>query len=79
LIETVKSNHMKQFSVGQKWIRSDPIYGTFFGQVIEILERGTFGTVIITDKHGNIVDTFIGSAAAFQARGEWQLMREQTG
>ena len=67
---------MKRFSVGQKWGTSDAIYGTFFGEVIEISNEGRWGTVVITDDQGNVLDTFSGCAAAFQASGEWQLIEE---
>jgi hypothetical protein len=56
---------------------SDPVHGTFFGDVIEVFDDGASGSVIITDDQGNIVDTFAGSAAAFQASGEWQLIEAQ--
>jgi hypothetical protein len=60
--------------VGQKWRNDDAIFGTFFGEVIEISDRGRQGTVVITDDRGNEVDTFFGTAVAFQASGEWQLI-----
>ena len=56
---------------------NDPVHGTFFGEVIEVSDDGISGSVIITDDQENIVDTFIGSAAAFQASGEWQLIETQ--
>jgi len=62
--------------LGQKWVNKDPIYGTFFGEVIETSAQGRRGTVVITDDRGNVLDTFSGSAAAFQASGEWQLIEE---
>ena len=65
-----------RFFVGQKWINKDPIYGTFFGEVMEISGEGRRGTVVITNDRGNVLDTFSGSAAAFQASGEWQLIEE---
>src|SRR5947209_19409561 len=40
---------MKQFSVGQKWVMTDTVYGQFFGEVIEISVEGRVGTVVITD------------------------------
>jgi hypothetical protein len=64
------------FSLGQKWINKDPFYGTFLGEVIAISAQGRRGTVVITDSQGNVLDTFIGTAAAFQATGEWQLIDE---
>jgi hypothetical protein len=63
---------MKRFSVGQKWVNKDPTYGTFVGEVIEIADEGQRGTVVITDCRGNVLDTFSGRAANFQATGEWQ-------
>ena len=65
-----------RFLVGQKWINKDPIYGTFFGEVMEISGEGRRGTVVITNDRGNVLDTFSGSAEAFQASGEWQLIEE---
>ena len=40
---------MKQFSVGQKWVMTDPVYGQFFGEVVEISDEGRSGIVVITD------------------------------
>jgi hypothetical protein len=34
---------------------------------------------VITDDQGNVVDTYSGSAATFQASGEWQLIVPQLG
>jgi len=51
---------------------TDPVFGTFFGEVIEISDEGRSGTVVITDERDNVVDTFTGTAADFQASGEWQ-------
>ena len=65
-----------RFSVGQKWRNNDAIFGPFFGEVIEIYGRGRRGIVVITDDQGNVLDTFSGSAAAFQSSGEWQLIEE---
>ena len=65
--------HMEHFSVGQRWITRDDIFGTFLGEVIEVSDYGRLGVVIITDDQGNEVDTFRGSAADFQASGKWQL------
>jgi len=53
---------------------ADATFGTFFAEAIEVLEDGISGTVIITDEKGNIVDTFTGTAAEFQASGEWCLL-----
>ena len=64
---------MNRFSVGQKWIMTDAVYGTFFGVVIETFDRGQSGTVIITDEQDNVLDTFTGNAADFEASGEWRL------
>ena len=63
---------MKRFSIGQKWVMTDPVFGSFFGEVIEISDEGRSGTVVITDGRDNIVDTFTGTAADFQVSGEWQ-------
>jgi hypothetical protein len=63
---------MKRFSIGQKWVMTDPVFGNFFGEVIEISDEGRSGTVVITDEQDNVVDTFTGTAADFQASGEWQ-------
>jgi hypothetical protein len=65
---------MKRFSVGQRWVNEDAMYGRFFAQGIDIADEGRRGTVIITDRRGNVLDTFSGTAAAFQASGEWQLI-----
>jgi hypothetical protein len=67
---------MKRFSVGQKWVSEDAIYGRFFGEVIETSDQGRRGTVVITDDQGNVLNTYSGSAATFQASGEWQLIEE---
>ena len=67
---------MKRFSVSQKWGNQDPIYGKFFGEVIETSDQGWRGIVVITDCQGNVLDTFSGSAATFQASGEWKLIEE---
>jgi hypothetical protein len=70
---------MEQFVLGQKWLMSDAIYGNFIGEVVEVSDHGASGAVVITDERGNIVDTFVGSAAAFQASGEWQLISVKVG
>ena len=64
---------MKRFSVGQKWVMTDPVFGTFFGEVVEISDEGRSGRIVITDDQSNVVDTFTGSATDFLASGEWQL------
>ena len=64
---------MKHFSVGQKWVARDAIFGTFFGEVTEVSDDGKSGIIVITDDRGNVLDTFSGSAADFQTSGEWQL------
>jgi len=51
------------FVVGQKWIMADAIFGTFTGEVIEVSDDGA-------------LDTFTGTAAAFQASGEWRLVEQ---
>ena len=65
--------HMEHFSVGQRWIARDAIFGTFFGEVIEVSDDGQSGIIIITDDRDNMLDTFSGSAADFQASGKWQV------
>jgi hypothetical protein len=65
---------MERFSVGQKWKATDAVFGTVFGEVIEISDDGRSGTVVITDDQSNVVDTFTGTAADFQASGKWQLI-----
>jgi hypothetical protein len=65
---------MQEFVLGQKWIMADALFGTFIGEVIEVSEGGMSGSVLITDDQGNEVDTFTGSAAEFQASGEWRLL-----
>jgi hypothetical protein len=45
---------MKRFSIGQKWVTSDTVYG----EVIEVFDEGESGIVIITDEHGEMLDTF---------------------
>ena len=65
---------MQEFILGQKWIMVDTTFGTFFAEVIEVSEDGMAGTVIIEDDQGNEVDTFAGTAAEFQASGEWRLL-----
>jgi len=65
---------MQEFVLGQKWIMADALFGTFIGEVIEVSEGRMSGSVLITDDQGNEVDTFTGSAAEFQASGEWRLL-----
>ena len=67
---------MQEFVLGQKWVIKDAVSGTFSGEVIEVFEDGAPGTVLITDDQGNEVDTFAGTAAEFQASGEWRLLDE---
>jgi hypothetical protein len=68
---------MRRFSVEQNWVATDAIYGTFFGEVMEVSEEGRWGVVVITDSGGNVLDTFDGSAAEFQLSGEWQLADQE--
>ena len=67
---------MKRFAVGQKWVAEACMYDRFLGEVIEIADHGRRGSVVITDDQGNVLDTYSGTAAAFQASGEWQLIEE---
>ena len=67
---------MRKFILGQKWIMADADFGTFIGEVIEACEDGALGAVLISDDQGNDVDTFTGTAAEFQASGEWRLREE---
>ena len=64
---------MENFSVGQKWVAQDAVFGTFFGEVVEVSDDGRSGIVVITDDRDNELEIFSGSAADFQASGEWQL------
>jgi hypothetical protein len=68
---------MSDFSVGLKWVMADPIFGIFYGEVVEISDDGLSDTVVITDDEGNDLDTFIGSAAEFRVSGEWQLVGQE--
>jgi hypothetical protein len=68
---------MKRFAVGQKWVAEAAVYGRFLGEVIEISAEGRWGTVVITDDQGNVLDTCNGSAVAFQVSGEWQLTEQK--
>ena len=65
---------MQEFVLGQMWTMADALFGTFIGEVIEVSEDGMSGSVLITDDEGNEVDTFTGTAAEFQASGEWRLL-----
>ena len=67
---------MKEFFLGQKWIMIDAVFGTFIGEVIEVSDDGASGTVLMTDDQGNEVDTFTGTAAEFQASGEWRVLEQ---
>ena len=67
---------MREFVLEQKWMMADAVFGSFFGEVIEISEGGASGTVLIMDGPGNEVDTFTGTAAEFEASGEWRLREE---
>ena len=67
---------MKRFSVGQKWINEATLQDRFFGEVIETSDQRRRGTVVITDDQRNVLDTYCGSAATFQASGEWRLIEE---
>jgi len=59
---------MLEFILGQKWILSDEVFGTFMAEVIELSDGGAWGAVLITDDEGNEVDTFTGSVAEFKPR-----------
>jgi hypothetical protein len=65
---------MFEFILGQKWMMSDEVFGTFVAEVIEVAEGGALGVVLITDDEGNEVDTFTGSVAEFQASGAWRVL-----
>jgi len=67
---------MQEFALWQKWIMTDALFGTFIAEVIEISEDAISGALIIRDDQGNEVDTFTGTAAEFQASGEWRLLEE---
>ena len=67
---------MKEFFLGQKWIMIDAVFGAFIGEVIEVSDDGASGTVLMTDDQGNEVDTFTGTAAEFQASGEWRVLEQ---
>ena len=67
---------MQGFVLGQKWVITDALFGTFIAEVIEVSEDGVSGTVLIEDGQGNEVDTFVGTAAEFQASGEWRLLHD---
>jgi hypothetical protein len=63
-----------RFSVGQKWVDKDPRYGTFLGEVIATSTQSEWGTIVITDDQGKVLDTYVGTVATFLASGEWQLV-----
>jgi hypothetical protein len=65
---------MEKFVLGQKWIMTDAVFGTFFGEVIEVSDHGASGTVLITNEEGEEIDTFTGAAVEFQASGQWRLL-----
>jgi hypothetical protein len=65
---------MEEFVLGQKWIMTDAVFGTFFGEVIKISDDSASGTLLITDEQGDEVDTFTGTVAEFQASGQWRLL-----
>jgi len=65
---------MQEFVLGQKWLMTDPLFGTFVGEVADVSEAGLSGTVMIFDAQGNEVNMFTGIAAEFQASGEWRLL-----
>ena len=67
---------MQEFVLGQKWTMADAVFGSFFGEVIEVSEDGASGAVLICDDEGNEVDTFTGTVSEFQASGEWRLIKE---
>ena len=70
---SLRTLKVKEFVLGQKWIMADATFGTFIGEGIEVFEDGAAGTVLITGDQENEVDTFTGTAAEFQASGEWRL------
>jgi len=72
MMSIIEQLYMPPFYVGQKWIAEDHIFGTFYGEVIEVWDSGRSGLVIITDDQDNVLDTFSGSAAGFQVSGEWR-------
>jgi hypothetical protein len=68
---------MRRFAVGQKWVAEAAMYGRFIGEVIDTSAQGQRGIVVITDDRGNVLDTYIGIVAKFQASGEWQLIEQE--
>jgi hypothetical protein len=76
LKRTSESLGMELFSEGQKWVMTDAVFGTWFGEVIDVSDEGRSGEIVITDEQGNVIDTFTGIATDFQASGEWQLIDE---
>jgi hypothetical protein len=78
-IITGSVNHLpsiNRFIAGQRWLNNNAVKSPFLGEVIEASAQGQWGTVVITDHRGNVLDTYIGTAAAFQASGEWHLIEE---
>lgn len=67
---------MREFVFAQKWTMADAVFGSFFGEVIEVSKDGASGAVLICDDEGNVVDTFTGTVSEFQASGEWRLIKE---
>ena len=62
---------MVNFVIAQRWIAND---SKLHGEVIEISDGGTSGTVEITDEKGGR-DTFRGTAAAFQLlSADWRVV-----
>ena len=72
MMAIIEQLYMPHFCVGQKWIAEDLIFGTFYGEAIEVWDGGRSGLVIITDNEDNVLDTFSGKAGRFQASGEWR-------
>jgi len=68
---------MSDFSIGQNWVLADPVFGIFYGEVVDVSDDGLSDTVVITDDEGNELDTFIGSTAEFRASGEWQVVGQE--
>jgi hypothetical protein len=50
---------MKRFSVGQRWVSEDAMWGRFLAEVVDIADKDRQGTVVITD---GIVTCWIPSA-----------------
>jgi len=64
---------MRRFFVGQRWVCRDLLFGTFNGEVIEASQVAGYAAIVITDEQENLLDTFNGNAAEFQASGEWKV------